>query len=96
MSFVLDKLRVRRFYVLALLLAAFAQFAMVTHEVLDEHSLGEHCEVCVAQDRLDDTLGSVSSLVTVLAGTGHYAVATSCAFVSAAAATVRNRGPPLL
>ena len=93
---VLDNLRRQRLFVVAIALAAFAQLGMAAHEVLAEHSLGELCEVCVAQDRLDDSV-PVAGIPATSADTHSFVfVPTAAVVASNDVAAVRNRGPPRL
>ena len=92
----LNNLRNHRVAAFAIALALVAQFAMVTHEVLAEHSPGEHCAVCMVHDGFGDAL--VATGVPALPVVAHSswrnpAVGT---FRSAAVSAVRNRGPPVL
>ena len=92
----LTTLRNDRFVALAILAAAFAQLAMTTHNMLVEHSLGEQCEICVAQGHSDDLLVSMVVITTPVAITSSDSVAATKPLVSIAATAVRNRGPPIL
>ena len=92
----LHNLRSASIVAIAAWLAVLAQVAMVTHSVLEEHSLGEHCEVCVAQDRADDYLAApeVTTSGQFVHVIGDPEVRRY--FVAAVVAGVRNRGPPNL
>ena len=97
MSYLINSLRHRRIAVVAIALAAFAQFSMVTHEVLEEHSLGEHCVMCVAQDRFDDdaALAAAGAAIPAVAQASSAGLPT-ITFSSTAVSAVRNRGPPVI
>lgn len=91
-----SSLRNHRIAAVAIALALFAQFAMVTHDVLAEHSPGEHCAVCMVHDGLDNALvATVGALLPVVAQSSVYDL-TAVTFGSAAVSAVRNRGPPIL
>jgi len=92
----ISNLRNHRVTAIAIALVLFAQFAMVTHEVLAEHSPGEHCGVCMVHDGFGDALAaSVGSVLPVVAQSSLYNP-TAVTFRSAAVSAVRNRGPPVL
>ena len=92
----LTTLRNDRFVALAILAAAFAQLAMTTHEMLVEHSLGQQCEICVAQGHSDDLLVSIVVIPTPVAIASSDSVAATQPLASIAATAIRNRGPPVL
>ena len=91
-----EKLWNRKILALALLLVSLSQFAVVTHELLVEHSVGEHCEICVAQDRLDDYIVSATALPLVFAVAAGLLVVANPSVQGPAPAAVSIRGPPLL
>lgn len=91
----LQALRSRRSTVFALLLAATAQVSLVSHEVLVEHSTGEHCEICIAQDRFQTLSITTDTYVGPLL-TGFDIRWISRPVSAEDSDTVRNRGPPLL
>ena len=97
MSYLIDSLRNRSIAFVAIALAAL-QFSMVTHELLEEHSLGEHCVMCVAQDRFDDDGAlTVATNAVILAIAQSSSISSpTIAFNSAAVSAVRNRGPPVI
>ena len=92
----ISNLRNHRITAIAIALVLFAQFAMVTHEVLAEHSPGEHCGVCMVHDGFGDALAaSVVTALPVVARSSSLNL-TAVTFRSAAVSAVRNRGPPIL
>ena len=92
----INNLRNRRIAAIAIALVLVSQFAMVTHEVLAEHSPGEHCAVCMVHDGFGDALvASVGSALPVVAPSSLHNLA-AVTFRSAAVSSVRNRGPPVL
>ena len=97
MQCLIDSLRNRSIAVVAIALVAL-QFSMVTHELLEEHSLGEHCVICVAQDRFDDdaALAAAPNAVILAVARSSSIASPTIAFNSAAVSAVRNRGPPVL
>ncbi|MGI9308975.1 MAG: hypothetical protein ACR2P6_06920 [Gammaproteobacteria bacterium] len=92
----IEILRRRRLTVIALVLATVAQFAMVTHAVMAEHSLGEHCEICVGQDRSDDALISVGAKIFSVDSSSSVAIPPATVYASSPVSVVRSRGPPVI
>ena len=80
----------------AILLAMIAQFAMLTHSVLVEHSPGEHCETCIAQDRTDDAVVASADMWVRQVAQSVLRTERTTALVFRAVPAVHNRGPPLL
>lgn len=96
MPHLINNLRNHRIAAFAVALVLVAQFAMVTHDVLAEHSPGEHCAVCMVHDGFGDLpLASVDSALPLIAQSSLHNLA-AVTFRSAAISAVRNRGPPIL
>jgi hypothetical protein len=92
----ISNLRNRRIAAIAIALVLIAQFAMVTHEVLVEHSPGEHCGICMVHDGFGNALAaSVAAALPVVARSSSHNLA-AVVFRSAAVSAARNRGPPVL
>lgn len=96
MAELVSKLRNSRLVAVAMVLAVFAQFAMVTHEVLAEHSSGEHCAICIGQHSFGNALAASAAAVIPVAVRSFWIDQSSIDFSSAAVSAVRNRGPPAL
>ncbi len=96
MAVLISRLRNSRIVAVAMVLAMFAQFAMVTHEVLAEHSPGEHCAICVGQHTFGDALAASAAAAIPVAVRSFWIDQPSIDFSSAAVSAVRNRGPPVL
>jgi hypothetical protein len=92
----LNSLRTSRFTAIAVSIAAFAQLAMITHNVVVEHSPSEQCEICIAQDRSDDLIVSADITLPLVTTSISGSVTAAYPLASVAGAAVRNRGPPLL
>ena len=86
----------RNLAAVAILFAMIAQFAMLTHSVLVEHSPGEHCETCIGQDRTDDTVVAQVAIWASQTAQPVLRIERATAFVFRAVSAVHNRGPPLL
>ena len=97
MLYLIKSLRNRR-TVIAVIALVVLQFSQITHELLEEHSLGEHCVICVAQDRFDDdaALAAAPNAVILAVARSSSIASPTIAFNSAAVSAVRNRGPPVL
>ena len=96
MSNLLAILRSRRLVMVSVFFAVFAQLAIVTHSVLEEHEVGEPCELCVASDKTDK---ATLPVVAVLAPAAPFSQVWREQFsqpASVQVTAVRNRGPPLL
>jgi hypothetical protein len=91
-----EKLWNQKVFALGILIASLSQLALITHDLLVNHSVSEHCEVCIAQDRSDDFIvaADVSSAVSITAR--PLPVELKQVYLSNAPAATHNRGPPLL
>ena len=92
----LNNLRNHRIAAIAIALVLVAQFAMVTHDVLAEHSPGEHCAVCMVHDGFGDALVAYGVPALPVVAPSSLRNLAAVTFRSAAVSAVRNRGPPIL
>ena len=97
MLYLIKSLRNRR-TVIAVIALVVLQFSQITHELLEEHSLGEHCVICVAQDRFDDDAALAAAPSAVILGIARSSFIHSAAVVFGftSVSALRNRGPPAL
>ena len=96
MNTLISQLRYGRVVAFAAALLVVAQFSLVTHDVLAEHALDEHCSICLSQDRVNDVIASDAQNVLPAL---DYAFAFNLALVRFASAEVsfyRSRAPPIL
>ena len=92
----INNLRAHRITAFAIALVLVAQFAMVTHEVLAEHSPGEHCAVCMVHDGFGDAVLASGVAALPVIAQSLLPNPAAVALRSAAVSAVRNRGPPIL
>ena len=94
MSTMFELLRNSRAATFAVTFAVLAQFAMLTHAVVDEHAEEEHCEICFVLDRMDDSVLPTEAAQPLVdaADTPHSVVVSSTA--GSIEHDVRVRGPP--
>jgi len=92
----ISQLRHGRVVAFAAVLLVVAQFSLVSHDVLAEHALDEHCAICLSQDRLDDVVASDAQLAIPAVDYSFSFTPVSPALASANVSYYRSRAPPVL
>ena len=89
----LQTIRSSRSVYYGLVLATCGQIGLATHSVLVEHSPGEHCEICVFQDRTDDAVFTAIAAFTADGYSDPVLPRISRPLHAVSSDVTRNRGP---